>query len=116
MRKLDLSGRLANWVIELGEFDIEFHPRNTIKGQALADFLAEFTNLLESEDLPHTRAGVMLITPDGEELCSSLKLEIKTTNNEAKYEVVIVGLRLAQEMGAEFVELWSDSQVITGHI
>jgi hypothetical protein len=26
MRKLDLSGKLANWAIELGEFNIEFLP------------------------------------------------------------------------------------------
>jgi hypothetical protein len=32
MQKLDLSGRLANWAIELGQFDLEFVPRNAIKG------------------------------------------------------------------------------------
>ncbi|XP_059436668.1 uncharacterized protein LOC132169694 [Corylus avellana] len=61
-------------------------------------------------------AGVVLITPDGEELCSSLRLEFKTTNNEAEYEAVLAGLGLAREMGANFVELRSDSQVIVGHI
>jgi hypothetical protein len=45
MQKLDLSGRLANWAIELVQFDLEFVPRNAIKGQTLADFLAEFMNL-----------------------------------------------------------------------
>jgi hypothetical protein len=47
MQKLDLSGRLANWAIELGQFDLEFIPRNAIKGQALADFLVEFTNMCQ---------------------------------------------------------------------
>ncbi|XP_059441973.1 uncharacterized protein LOC132174316 [Corylus avellana] len=61
-------------------------------------------------------AGVILITPDGEELCSSLRLEFKTTNNEAEYEAVLAGLGLAREMGADFVELRSDSQVVVGHI
>jgi hypothetical protein len=28
MQKLDLSGRLANWAIKLGDFDMEFIPRN----------------------------------------------------------------------------------------
>jgi len=27
LQKLDLSGRLVNWAMELGQFDIEFHPR-----------------------------------------------------------------------------------------
>jgi hypothetical protein len=77
---------------------LEFLPRNAIKGQALANFLAKFTNLPETEDLIKTQtwviyvggssmrkyggAGVVIINPSTEELCSSLKLEFKTTNNE----------------------------------
>jgi hypothetical protein len=45
LQKLDLSERLANLVVELGEFDLKFLPKGVIKGQALADFLAELTNL-----------------------------------------------------------------------
>jgi hypothetical protein len=26
LQKPDLSGRLVNWSVELGQFDIEFHP------------------------------------------------------------------------------------------
>jgi hypothetical protein len=33
------SGRLAKWVVELGEHDLEYQPRTTIKGQILVDFL-----------------------------------------------------------------------------
>jgi len=47
LQKLDLSGRLVNWAVELEQFDIEFHPRTVIKGQALADFLVEFCNIPE---------------------------------------------------------------------
>ncbi|KAL5583458.1 hypothetical protein UlMin_015900 [Ulmus minor] len=43
LQKPDTSGRLAKWSIELGEFDIPFKPRTAIKGQAFADFIAEFT-------------------------------------------------------------------------
>lgn len=41
--KLDTSGRLTKWSIKLGEFDMEFKPRSSIKGQALVDFIAEVT-------------------------------------------------------------------------
>ena len=58
----------------------------------------------------------MLITPEGEELSSSLTLKFRTTNNEAEYEAVIAGLGMALELGAESVEIQSDSQVIVGHI
>ncbi|GJW40434.1 putative reverse transcriptase domain, ribonuclease H-like domain protein [Tanacetum coccineum] len=34
-------GRIAKWAIELGEHEIELRGRNSIKGQILADFLAE---------------------------------------------------------------------------
>ena len=38
-----VSGRLTKWAIELEEFDIKFMPKMTVKGQAVADFVAEFT-------------------------------------------------------------------------
>jgi hypothetical protein len=50
IQKLNLSGRLANWAIELGQFDLEFIPQNAVKGQALADFLVEFTNMPKIEE------------------------------------------------------------------
>jgi hypothetical protein len=132
MQKLDLSGRLANWAIELGQFDLEFIPRNAIKGQALADFLVEFTNMPEIEE-PNIEqkwvvyvdgssmkkkggARIVLVTPEGDELNGSLRLEFKTTNNKAEYEAVVAGLEMALELGADSVEVRSDSQVIVGHI
>jgi ribonuclease HI len=58
----------------------------------------------------------LLITLDGEELSSALRLEFRTTNNEAEYEAIIAGLGMALELGAESVEVQSDSQVIVDHI
>ena len=43
LQKSEVSGRLLKWAIELGQFDLNFLPRTIIKGQALADFIAEFT-------------------------------------------------------------------------
>jgi hypothetical protein len=131
LRKLDLSGRLVNWAIELSEFDVEFVPRNAIKGQVLADFVAEFTGITEEAPLKvdlwiihvdgsatrqSSGAGVVINAPNGENLHSSWRLEFWVTNNEAEYKAVIAGLRIAQEMGVEHVELRSDFQVIVGHI
>ncbi|KAK3002375.1 hypothetical protein RJ639_022536 [Escallonia herrerae] len=39
----DVSGRLVNWSVELGEFDIKYQPRTAIKAQALSDFVVECT-------------------------------------------------------------------------
>lgn len=41
--KLDASGRLVKWSMELGEFNIEYRLRTAIKGQAVADFVTELT-------------------------------------------------------------------------
>ncbi|KAK3039116.1 hypothetical protein RJ639_028862 [Escallonia herrerae] len=45
----DASGRLVNWSVELGEFDIKYKPRTAIKAQAISDFVVECTI---PEDLP----------------------------------------------------------------
>ena len=44
LQKLEASGRLLKWAIELGQFDMNFNPRTVIKGQALTDFIVEFTH------------------------------------------------------------------------
>ena len=41
IHKPDLSRRMAQWAIELSEFGIQYKPRLRMKGQVLADFLAE---------------------------------------------------------------------------
>jgi hypothetical protein len=101
LQKPDLSGRLVNWSVELGQFDIEFHPRTSIKGQVLADFLLEFNNTPESEELPKKETWVVYVdgssanrksgvnvalpSPDGEKFQYAIKLNFVTTNNEAEY-------------------------------
>ena len=43
LHRPDTSGRLLKWCIELSQYDITYHPRTAIKGQAIADFIVEFT-------------------------------------------------------------------------
>lgn len=42
-KRLDFIGRIAKWGTRLGFFYVRYKPRNAIKGQVLADFVAEFT-------------------------------------------------------------------------
>jgi len=42
--KPDLAGRMMKWAVELSEFRITYEPRQAIKAQALADFVAETTH------------------------------------------------------------------------
>ena len=42
LRSTDYTGRIAKWGTILGAFDIRYMPRTAIKGQVLADLVAEF--------------------------------------------------------------------------
>ena len=43
MSSLEAAGRMALGVIELSEFDIQYRPQTVMKGQAVADFVAKYT-------------------------------------------------------------------------
>ena len=49
LRSADYTGRVAKWGIILGAFDIKYMPCTSIKGQVLADLVAEFTEPLVEE-------------------------------------------------------------------
>ena len=44
MSNPEAAGRMALWAIELSEFDVQYRPRTEIKGQVVADFIAEYTH------------------------------------------------------------------------
>jgi hypothetical protein len=43
LRSRDTVGCIVKWLVELGEFNLEFYPRQAIKSQILADFVSEWT-------------------------------------------------------------------------
>jgi hypothetical protein len=45
IRSRDASGHIVKWSVELGEFEIEFCPRQTIKSQILPDFMSKWTEI-----------------------------------------------------------------------
>lgn len=42
--RVDASGRMMKWAVELGQFEISYEPRVAIKGQALVNFIQEATH------------------------------------------------------------------------
>ena len=49
LRSVDYTGRIAKWGTILGAFDIKYMRRTSVKGQVLADLVAEFTKSLLEE-------------------------------------------------------------------
>jgi len=43
LQKPDVAGRMVLWAVELSEFDIQYEPRGSIKGQIYANFIAELS-------------------------------------------------------------------------
>ncbi|GMH19289.1 hypothetical protein Nepgr_021130 [Nepenthes gracilis] len=59
---------------------------------------------------------VVLGTPDGLEIKYSLMLRFLATNNVAKYEALIVGLKLARECSVRVLIVHSDSEFMVYQI
>ena len=51
LRSTDYTGRVAKWGTILGAFDIKYMPRTSIKGQVLADLVAEFAESPEEVEM-----------------------------------------------------------------
>ena len=45
-----------------------------------------------------------------------MRLQYLTTNNEAEYEALLTGLRIAKELGATMLRVQSNSQLIVGQV
>ena len=124
MSNPDTAGQLALWAIELSEFDIQYRPRTAIKGQVVADFIAEFTHDEDkgTEESPqwsvHTdgssnrqagMASVVLLSPEGDMVECMVHLDFLTTNNEVEYEALVASLDLAKSTGATSVVIYCNS-------
>nr|KYP41659.1 Retrovirus-related Pol polyprotein from transposon 17.6 [Cajanus cajan] len=126
LRKPELAGRMVSWSIELSQFDIRFKPRGPIKAQSLADFLNEFTSTVNpdahlwtlhvdgSSNQQGSGAGIILEGPGHVVVEQSLRFGFKASNNQAEYEALLAGLRLAKDLGISRIQCWSDSQVVIG--
>ena len=56
---------MKKWALELGEFDVSFQPRMSIKSQALVDFVAELTLSLEALKVNKEKYEVWNMMVDG---------------------------------------------------
>ena len=133
MNKPDATGRLIQWAIELNKFNIEYRPRQAVKAQALADFIVEFIVAEEEPSQEKSEGkwevkidgssvkevggvGIVFKTPEGHLLKHAMRLQYPMTNNEAEYETLLTGLRIAKVLGATMLRVQSDSQLTVGQV
>ena len=60
--------------------------------------------------------GLVLTSPEKVIIEKSLRLDFSATNNEAKYETLLIGMTMVQRMGGKSVKVFSNSRLIIGHV
>ncbi|XP_076891412.1 uncharacterized protein LOC143542794 [Bidens hawaiensis] len=61
-------------------------------------------------------AGLKITNPEGQHFTYVLRLEFKSTNNEAEYDALLAGLRIAKKLGARHLEAHVDSMLAANQI
>ena len=61
-------------------------------------------------------AAAVATTPDGDELAERNEYIGEATNNVAEYRALLLGLELAQELGAREVEVVNDSELVARQV
>ena len=128
----DATGRVAKWGIELAAFEITYKRRDTIKSQALADFVADWTEMPDATPLPEPEywvmhfdgskllngsgAGVLLQSPTGDTLHYVLQIHFEATNNMAEYDALIHGLRVAKDIVIKHIVCCGDSDLVAQQV
>ena len=130
----DFTSQIAKWGTRPGSFNIQYRPQSSIKGQVLADFVAKFTpkddgkmicivknhlwkvSVDNASSAMRVGVGIVIITLEGIRLKHSFRLGFKASNNEAEYEAFLAGLRTVLCLGAQDVEIYSDSRLVVYQI
>ncbi|GJS67585.1 reverse transcriptase domain-containing protein [Tanacetum coccineum] len=102
----DVAGGLQKWSVMLGEHNITYQPRTSVKGQILADFLVEKLD----EAPPDTS---MVETPQES---WTLFMDGSSCVDGSEYEAVIAGLRIAAKMGVRNVRVSVDSKLVANQV
>ena len=61
-------------------------------------------------------AGLILANTKGTVTEYTLRFNFKASNNQAKYEALLVDLKIAKELEVNKLKVFTDSQLIVGHI
>ncbi|KAL0427433.1 UNVERIFIED_CONTAM: hypothetical protein Slati_2918100 [Sesamum latifolium] len=98
-----------------------------IKAQALVDFMIEcpFKETPKamwelyvdgSATSMQSGGGIVLVDPEREKLKFVIRYSELISNNEAKYETLLLGIKIAAEAGVRCIKIYSDSQLVVEQI
>lgn len=133
MQKPNASRFLVSRLSDLSQFDVYYLPRQATKGKPLSDFIPDFTcfskeitsslvgkpwSVFIDYSFYHTSWGVVayMVRDSRHKHHYMARLTIKTTNNEAKYEALVVGLSILEALGATKFKVKADSQVVVNQL
>ncbi|GJX81535.1 reverse transcriptase domain-containing protein [Tanacetum coccineum] len=103
---------LADFIVEHPKDDSLDTPME-MEGELL-DPWTLFTD--ESSCIDGSGAGLILTNPKGAEFTYALRFRFDATNNEAEYEVLIVGIRIAEQMGVKNLQANVDSHLVANQV
>nr|GFD19985.1 reverse transcriptase domain-containing protein [Tanacetum cinerariifolium] len=82
--------------------------------EALSDPWILFTD--GSSCIDGSGASLIITNPEGMEFTYALRFRFDTTNNEAEYETLIAGLRIAKQMRVKNLQANVDSRLVANQV
>ncbi|GKA17393.1 reverse transcriptase domain-containing protein [Tanacetum coccineum] len=107
-----LSGKLASLNCFLANEETYFRP--SIANSTLAK--EDLVRIPGGRSRGRSGAGLLLIGPSGIEYTYALRLTFPSTNNEAEYEALLGGLRIARKINISSIEVNVDSKLVASQI
>uniref|UniRef100_A0A2N9F9Z4 RNA-directed DNA polymerase n=1 Tax=Fagus sylvatica TaxID=28930 RepID=A0A2N9F9Z4_FAGSY len=110
-----LSGRLAQWLLQLSQYEISTETPTAIKSQAIADLLAQFPGedgSVISQEVPGEVGGALLVGMADSIWTLNFDGSSTSVSSGAEYEAYITGLAIAHEMGIKHLRVIGDSNLI----
>ena len=137
-----LLGRLVQWLLQISEYDMVSVMPKAVKGQAIAELLAQFPKedisqimdevpgeVAEVACLEENKclwemtfdgsfistsggASIVLANGENEALFMSFKLDFLCFNNAAEYKAYLTGLAITREMGIKRLKVRGDSNLV----
>nr|GFC71769.1 reverse transcriptase domain-containing protein [Tanacetum cinerariifolium] len=92
-------------------------PSNTLQGTSVVETQEPWTLFTDgSSCVDGSGAGLILTNPDGIEFTYALRFQFAASNNEAEYEALIVGLRIATQMGVKNIQTNVDYKLVANQV